>query len=120
MRARGATSLAAPPAQFLLRTFLFAPALIARRKAGQGKAAVEYIKLDEAPNVANAWPYPLKRPIMPGITHMMMNGSDEGYGYDNNDIMQMILNWSDKYIQKMKRPIACDRSRDDDHGHHHH
>ena len=77
-------------------------ALIARRLAGQGKAAVEYIKLDEAPSAANAWPTPLKRPVMQGITHMMMNGSDEGRGYDSNDIMQMILNWSNAHISKMK------------------
>ncbi len=25
-----------------------------------------------------------------GITHMMMDGSDEGRGYDSNDIMEMI------------------------------
>lgn len=90
-------------------------ALIARRKTGQGKAAVEYIKLDEAPNAANAWPRPLKRPVMEGITHMMMDGSDEGRGYDSSDIMQMILNWSEANISKMKSEISCRRDDDDDH-----
>jgi hypothetical protein len=90
--------------------------LIARRKTGQGKAAVEYIKLDEAPNIVNAWPYALKRPVMEGITHMMMDGSDEGRGYDSSDIMQMILNWSTAHIAKMKTAIACKRDdRDNDH-----
>lgn len=91
-------------------------ALVARRKAGGGKAAVEYMKLDEAPNAANAWPKPLKRPVMPGITHMMMLSSDEGYGYDSNDIMDVILDWSDKYIPKMKKKEYCDKDgHDDDH-----
>jgi len=44
---------------------------------------------------------------MLGTTHMMMNGSDEGYGYDSNDIMQVILNWSTAHIPKMKKPITC-------------
>lgn len=89
-------------------------ALIARRKMGRGKAAVEYIKLDEAPSKANAWPSPLKRPIMPGITHMMMLTSDQGYGYDSNDIMDMILDWSDKNIPKMKKKIVCEKDGHDD------
>jgi hypothetical protein len=89
--------------------------LIARRKAGQGKAAVEYIKLDEAPNIANAWPYALKRPVMEGVTHMMMDGSDEGRGYDSSDIMQMILNWGTAHISKMRTTIACRRDDRDDH-----
>jgi hypothetical protein len=91
-------------------------ALIARRKTGQGKAAVEYIKLDEAPSIANAWPYALKRPVMEGITHMMMDGSDEGLGYDSSDIMQVILNWSKAHIATMKTAISCRRDdRDNDH-----
>ena len=53
-------------------------AIIIARVDGLGTAAVEYIKLDEAPNPANAWPQPLNRPVMLGITHMMMDGSDEG------------------------------------------
>jgi hypothetical protein len=85
--------------------------LIARRQSGHGRAAVEYIKLDEAPSTANAWPRPLHRPIMPGITHMMMLSTDEGYGYDSNDIMDMILKWSDKNIRKMHKNVSCnDRS----------
>ena len=96
-------------------------ALIARRLAGQGKAAVEYIKLDEAPSVANAWPTPLNRPVMQGITHMMMSGTDEGRGYDSSDVMQVILNWSKAHISKMKKSVECrrDRDDDDDDGHHH-
>ena len=92
-------------------------AIKARRAAGQGKAAVEYMQLDEAPNAALAWPAPLKRPIMKGITHMMMLGSDEGYGYDSSDIMAVILKWSDKYIKKPSKTFNCDD--DDDHHHHH-
>jgi hypothetical protein len=68
-------------------------AIITRRLAGSGTAAVEYIKLDEAPNQANAWPTPLDRPVMEGITHMMMDGSDEGRGYDALAVMDVILNW---------------------------
>jgi hypothetical protein len=82
--------------------------IIARRQAGHGKAAVEYIKLDEPPNPAVAWPKPLSRPVMRGITHMMMLGTDEGHGHDSNDIMDMILKWSDKYVSKMKRTTSCD------------
>lgn len=53
---------------------------------------------------------------MKGITHMMMDGTDEGYGHDSNDIMQMILNWSDAHISKLKTSIACKREdRDNDH-----
>ena len=92
------------------------------RLAGQGKAAVEYIKLDEAPSVANAWPKPLNRPVMQGITHMMMSGTDEGRGYDSSDVMQVILNWSNAHISKMKKSIECKRGRgddDDDDDHHH-
>ena len=82
-------------------------ATIARRQAGQGTAAVEYMKLDESPNIANAWPAPFNRPVMQGITHMMMDGSDEGRGYSSNDIMQVIMNWSTAHITKMKSAIAC-------------
>jgi len=89
--------------------------LIARRKSGLGKAAVEYIKLDEKPDIANAWPYALKRPVMEGITHMMMNGSDEGRGYDQNDVMQVILNWSKAHISRMSKSIECKRDDRDDH-----
>ena len=53
---------------------------------------------------------------MPGITHMMMLSSDEGYGYDSNDIMDVILDWSDKYMAKMKKKVVCDKDgHDDDH-----
>jgi hypothetical protein len=45
---------------------------------------------------------------MRGITHMMMLGTDEGHGHDRNDIMDMILKWSDKYVSKMKRTTSCD------------
>ncbi len=93
-------------------------AVIARRKARQGTAAVEYIKLDEAPNIANAWPYPLKRPVMQGITHMMMEGSNEGRGYSSSDIMQMIMDWSTAHIDKIKKSFECSRDRDEDEGHH--
>ena len=81
--------------------------IIARRQGGQGSAAVEYIKLDEAPNAADAWPAPLDRPVMPGITHMMMLGSDEGGGYDSSDVMDVILDWSDEHIEKMPKKISC-------------
>jgi hypothetical protein len=84
-------------------------AIVTRRKARRGRAAVEYIKLDEKPNPAVAWPSPLKRPVMKGVTHMMMLGTDEGYGYDSNDIMDMILNWSEAHIPKMKKKISCSR-----------
>ena len=59
---------------------------------------------------------------MEGITHMMMNGSDEGRGYDSNDVMQVILNWSNAHISKMKKSIDCRRGDhdDDDDDHHHH
>jgi hypothetical protein len=92
-------------------------AIIARRLAGQGIAAVEYIRLDEAPNIANAWPYALNRPVMEGITHMMMDGSNEGRGYSSSDIMQMIMNWSTAHITKMKKAIECTRAGDEDEGH---
>jgi hypothetical protein len=89
-------------------------AIIARRQTGAGTAAVEYIKLDEAPSAANAWPAPLNRPVMQGITHMMMDGSDEGRSYDSSDIMQVILNWSNAHISKMKKAIACKRNKHED------
>jgi hypothetical protein len=75
-------------------------AIIARRLAGNGKAAVEYVKLDEDPNPATAWPAPLKRPVMLGITHMMMDGSDEGRGYDALAVMDVILNWGKANFEK--------------------
>lgn len=50
---------------------------------------------------------------MPGITHMMMSGSDEGLGYDSSDVTDVILNWSDKHITKMKNKQTC--YRDDRH-----
>ena len=78
-------------------------AIIARRQAGQGSAAVEYIKLDEEPNAANAWPAPFDRPVMPGITHMMMDGSDEGGGYDALDVMDVILGWGEEHFDKPKK-----------------
>ncbi len=60
---------------------------------------------------------------MQGITHMMMNGTDEGRGYDANDVMDVILNWSGKHISKMKNKQTCDRGDDrhdrDDNGHDH-
>jgi hypothetical protein len=92
-------------------------AIIARRQTGQGTAAVEYIKLDEAPSQANAWPSPLNRPVMQGITHMMLLTSDEGRGYNSSDIMQVILNWSNAHISKMKKAIECTRADDEDEGH---
>ena len=61
---------------------------------------VTTIKLDEAPNPANAWPQPLDRPIMEGITHMMMDGSDEGRGYDALAVMDVILNWGKTRFSK--------------------
>jgi len=86
-------------------------AIIARRRQDhKGHAAVEYIKLDEAPSTANAWPYPLNRPVMQGITHMMMDGSDEGYGYDSSDVFDVILKWSNAHISKMKKRIMCTRA----------
>ena len=51
---------------------------------------------------------------MKGITHMMMLGSDEGYGYDSSDIMAVILKWSDKYIKKPSKTFDCDDDDDDD------
>jgi hypothetical protein len=65
--------------------------------------------------IANARPKPLKRPVIPGITHMMMLSSDEGYGYDSNDIMDVTLDWSDKYIAKMKKVVCEKDGHDDDH-----
>jgi hypothetical protein len=89
-------------------------AIIARRQAGQGTAAVEYIKLDEAPAQANAWPAPLDRSVMLGITHMMMDGSNEGPepcqglpssacdGHDALDVMDVILSWGQAHFEKPK------------------
>jgi hypothetical protein len=78
-------------------------AIIQRRTVdGLGTAAVEYIKLDEAPNPANAWPQPLNRPVMLGITHMMMDGSDEGRGYDALAVADVILNWGQAHFEKPK------------------
>jgi len=47
-----------------------------------------------------------------------MDGSDEGYGHDSNDVMDVILKWSDKHIPKMRKAIACKRDHRDDHHHH--
>ena len=89
-------------------------AIIARRQAGQGTAAVEYIKLDEAPAQANAWPAPLDRSVMLGITHMMMDGANEGPepcqglpssacdGHDALDVMDVILSWGQAHFEKPK------------------
>jgi hypothetical protein len=86
-------------------------AIIARRQLGQGTAAVEYIKLDEAPNPANAWPQPLNRPVMPGITHMMMDGSDEGLGHDALDVMDVILNWGQAHFPKPAKQTPCPQGK---------
>jgi hypothetical protein len=82
-------------------------AIIERREDGLGTAAVEYIKLDEEPDLAEAWPAPLFRPVMSGITHMMMLGSDEGGGYDSSDVMDVILDWSDQHIEKLPKKLSC-------------
>ena len=63
--------------------------------------------LDEAPNAAMAWPAPLNRPIMKGITHMMMLGSDEGYGYDSSDIMAVILEVVGQVHQEAVEAFDC-------------
>jgi pimeloyl-ACP methyl ester carboxylesterase len=99
-------------------------AIIARRLAGQGTAPVEYVKLGEEPNPANAWPTPLQRPVMQGITHMSMDGSNEGpepcaagvpsnecLGHSNLDVMDVILNWSQQNIQQLKHPVSCQQGQ---------
>jgi hypothetical protein len=98
-------------------------AIIARRQTGQGTAAVEYVKLDEPPNPANAWPAPLQRPVMLGITHMMMDGSNEGpepcdglsandcQGHSALDVADVILNWGEKYFSKPAKQIPCPQGK---------
>jgi hypothetical protein len=86
-------------------------AIIARRQAGEGSAAVEYVKLDEAPDPANAWPQPLDRPVMKGITHMMMDGSDEGLGYDALAVMDVILNWGQAHFPKPPEQTPCPQGK---------
>lgn len=57
---------------------------------------------------------------MPGITHMMMLGSDEGFGYVSNDVMDMILNWSSAHIPKMRHQMRCpERPKDTKKKRHH-
>ncbi len=60
-------------------------AINARRKAGQGTAKAEYIKLDEVGN-----------PVFKGTTHMMMLGSN------NLEVADVILNWADENILARK------------------
>jgi hypothetical protein len=91
-------------------------AIIARRLAGQGTAAAEYLQLDQAPSADLAWPAPLNRPIMLGITHMMMDGSNQGpepcaqglspsdcLGHSNLDVMDVILNWGQAHFDQAKK-----------------
>jgi len=56
-------------------------AINARRKAGQGTAKADYVKLDEVGN-----------PVFKGTTHMMMIGSN------NLEVADVILNWVDDNI----------------------
>jgi len=56
-------------------------AINARRKAGQGVAKADYIKLDELGN-----------PIFNGTTHMMMLGTN------NLEVADVILKWADENI----------------------
>ena len=56
-------------------------AINARRKAGQGTAKAEYLKLDETGN-----------PVFKGTTHMMMIGSN------NLEVADVILNWTDENV----------------------
>ena len=58
----------------------------ARRKAGQGTAKAEYLKLDETGN-----------PVFKGTTHMMMIGSN------NLEVADVILNWVDENVLGHKR-----------------
>jgi hypothetical protein len=57
----------------------------ARRKAGQGIAKADYIKLDAIGN-----------PVFKGTTHMMMDGTN------NLEVADVILNWSDQNIPAKK------------------
>lgn len=61
-------------------------AINARRKAGQGTAKAEYVKLDETGN-----------PVFKGTTHMMMIGSN------NLEVADVILNWVDENVMGHKR-----------------
>jgi len=56
-------------------------AINARRKAGQGTAKADYIKLDEIGN-----------PVFKGTTHMMMIGSN------NLEVADVILNWVNENV----------------------
>src|SRR5689334_4949983 len=56
-------------------------AINARRKAGQGLAKADYIKLDEVGN-----------PVFKGTTHMMMLGTN------NLEVADLILNWVDENV----------------------
>jgi hypothetical protein len=58
-----------------------APAINARRAAGQGIAKAEYIKLDELPN-----------PVFHGTTHMMMIGTN------SNEVADVLLDWTAKNV----------------------
>ena len=60
-------------------------AIQARRKAGQGTAKVDYIKLDEM------------GPVFQGTTHMMMIGTN------NLEIADVILNWVDQALAPKKK-----------------
>jgi hypothetical protein len=68
--------------------------------------------LDEAPDPANAWPQPLDRPVMKGITHMMMDGSDEGLGNDALAVMDVILNWGQAHFPKPPKQTPCPQGKD--------
>jgi hypothetical protein len=61
-------------------------AINARRKAGQGTANAEYLKLDEVGN-----------PVFKGTTHMMMIGSN------NLEVADVILSWVDENVLGHKR-----------------
>jgi hypothetical protein len=61
-------------------------AINARRKAGQGTAKAEYVKLDEVGN-----------PVFKGTTHMMMIGSN------NLDVADVILGWVDENVLGHRR-----------------
>jgi len=56
-------------------------AINARRKAGQGTAKADYVKLDEVGN-----------PVFKGTTHMMMIGSN------NLEVADVIMNWVDDNV----------------------
>ena len=61
-------------------------AINARRKAGQGIAKAEYIKLDELPG-----------PVYKGTTHMMMLDSN------SNQIADLMIDWVGKNVPRAPR-----------------